>query len=160
MTALRRSSLPCSPSSWLWKGYLSWWPRASPVKPAVLDKQGLRSAGAEWRVVWGGSAGEGGGGSGLPWGPLHFPQASCTQRAKRTPDRPGANLPCSSVAGKQNLATCIRRSWPWVVSQFSPPSEGKLLLLKNPFLKTIKNKQTKKNNQAAKVDVCPRECIV
>lgn len=33
-------------------------------------------------------------------GPVYFPQAYCAQSAMRTPESPGANLPCSSAAGK------------------------------------------------------------
>lgn len=90
---------------------------------------------------------------GCLWGPLYFPQASCTLRAKHTPERPGANLPCSSVAGKQNLATCIRRSWPWVVSQFSPPYEGKAPTFKEPFFKNNKKQKTTKQQKLTSAHV-------
>lgn len=68
-------------------------------------------------------------------------QASCAKSTPRPRELPEANLPCPPRLGKQNLATSFGGAWPWVVSQFIPSSEGKLILLKNSFFEKKINKR-------------------
>lgn len=53
------------------------------------------------------------------------------------PNAQSQTYPVPPRLGEQNLATCIRGSWLWVGSQFSPSSEGKFLLLRNTFFSKI-----------------------
>lgn len=98
---------------------MSWWPRASRVKPAILGKQE-----ADVRpVLDGGWAEQGmrekavgtlGGPTLSPLGSFFFfpLQASCTraQGAQGIPSTQEHIYPVPPWLGKQNLAT---RGWPW-----------------------------------------------